>query len=396
MSFISAISIAGVALGIAAVLTILSIMNGFGVELRQRLLGMTAHLELTAATNPTTLQDWAALGAQVAAVPGVVGWSPQAGGQALLARQNAVQGARIRGILPAREATVSALPSALRKGALEALEPGAFRILLGAGLADALGLAVGDEVMLVLAEPVRTASGMLPRMKRFTVGGIFEAGVLEFDTATAYIHLEDAQRVYRRAGRVDTVAIAVADPFAVAPVAARLPQQWHATPLAAVPWTARHANLFRALETEKIVMFIILLLAVGVAAFNLVSTLVMVVTEKAAEIAILQTLGLTPRRILRVFLTQGLLIGLAGVASGGVLGVLLASHVETLIAWLEQTLGFRVLAPEVYYISHIPARLEVNDVLLTMGFSLLLCLVAPLYPAWLASRVRPAVALRHE
>ena len=394
VSLIAAISIAGVALGIASVLTILSIMNGFGAELRQRLLGMTAHLEVSA--GKAGLSDWESLGAALDEIPGVTGWSPQVGGQALRTRQNAVQGARIRGVLPEREASVSALPAAMRQGTLSALVAGEFKVILGAGLADALSLQVGDDVMLVLAEPVRTATGMLPRMKRFVVAGIFEAGVLEFDTATAFIHLADAQRVFRRPLRADALTLAVADPFNPQPVMAALPTRWGEAALDTIPWTTRHHNLFRALETEKIVMFIILLLAVGVAAFNLVSTLVMVVTEKAAEIAILRTLGMTPRRVLRVFLTQGVLIGLAGVFVGSVLGILLATQVETLIAWLEQTLGFRILAPEVYYISHIPARLQVKDVVMTLGFSLMLCLCAPLYPAWLASRVSPAVALRHE
>jgi lipoprotein-releasing system permease protein len=355
---------------------------------------MTAHLEVSA--DKSALTHWETLGSSLAQIEGVTGWSPQVGGQALLTRQNAVQGARIRGVLPEHEATVSVLSSVMREGTLSALAAGEFRVILGAGLADALGLEVGDDVMLVLAEPVRTATGMLPRMKRFVVAGIFEAGVLEFDTATAYIHLADAQRVFRRQTRADAITLAVVDPFDLRDVMAQLPSRWGKETLEAVPWTARHNNLFRALETEKIVMFVILLLAVGVAAFNLVSTLVMVVTEKAAEIAILRTLGMTPQRILRVFLTQGVLIGLAGVVLGGALGILLATHVETLIAWLERTLGFRVLAPDVYYISHIPARLQVKDVLLTLGFSLLLCLLAPLYPAWLASRVSPALALRHE
>ena len=394
VSLIAAISIAGVALGIASVLTILSIMNGFGAELRQRLLGMTAHLEVSA--GKSALRDWETLGHSLAQIDGVTGWSPQVGGQALLTRQNAVQGARIRGVLPEQESTVSALPAAMREGALSALAAGEFRIILGVGLADALGLHVGDDVMLVLAEPVRTATGMLPRMKRFVVAGIFEAGVLEFDTATAYIHLADAQRVFRRQTRADAITLAVVDPFELRHVMTNLPLRWAGETLETTPWTARHSNLFRALETEKIVMFIILLLAVGVAAFNLVSTLVMVVTEKAAEIAILRTLGMTPRRILRVFLTQGVLIGVAGVVLGAVLGIMLATHVEMLIAWLERTLGFRILAPDVYYISHIPARLQVKDVMLALGFSLVLCLLAPLYPAWLASRVSPAVALRHE
>ncbi len=394
VSLIAAISISGVALGIAALLTILSIMNGFGREMRERLLGMTAHVEVEAVAG--TIPDWAALGAQLAAQPGVVGWAPLIEGQALLTRQNAVQGAQVRGIDPALEASVSALPRHLRAGSLHALEAGRFRILIGAGIAEALGLAVGDGVMLVLAEPLRTASGMLPRLKRFEVAGIFEAGVQEFDTATVFVNLRDAQRVFRRQEGVDALRLLAKDPFELEALLAGLPVKHAGKVLKGTTWTERHVNLFRALETEKIVMFVILLLSVGVAAFNLVSTLVMVVTEKTAEIAILQTLGLTPRRVLRVFLTQGALIGSAGVVVGTVVGVVLGTRIETIIAWLEAALGFKILAPDVYYISHIPARLEPVDVVVTLCFSLILCLLAPLYPAWLASRTRPAVELRHE
>ncbi|MEN9725775.1 MAG: hypothetical protein RL434_141 [Pseudomonadota bacterium] len=394
VSLIAAISISGVALGIAALLTILSIMNGFGREMRERLLGMTAHVEVEAVAG--TIPDWAALGAQLAAQRGVVGWAPLIEGQALLTRQNAVQGAQVRGIDPALEAAVSALPRHLRAGSLDALEAGRFRILIGAGIADALGLAVGDGVMLVLAEPLRTASGMLPRLKRFEVAGIFEAGVQEFDTATVFINLHDAQRVFRRQEGVDALRVLAKDPFELDALLAGMPVNHAGKTLKCTSWTERHVNLFRALETEKIVMFVILLLSVGVAAFNLVSTLVMVVTEKTAEIAILQTLGLTPRRVLRVFFTQGALIGSAGVVVGTVVGVILGTRIEAIIAWLEATLGFKILAPDVYYISHIPARLEPVDVMVTLCFSLILCLLAPLYPAWLASRTRPAVELRHE
>lgn len=394
VSLIAAISISGVALGIAALLTILSIMNGFGHEMRERLLGMTAHVEVEAAVG--TIPDWEELGSTLAAQSAVTDWAPLIEGQALLTRQNAVQGAQVRGVEPAREALMSALPRHVRAGSLDALEEGRFRILVGAGLADALGLTVGDGVMLVLAEPLRTASGMLPRLKRFEVAGIFEAGVQEFDTATVFIHLHDAQRVFRRMDGVDALRLVSRDPFDLRALLTELPTTHAGKTLRLTPWTERHVNLFRALETEKIVMFVILLLSVGVAAFNLVSTLVMVVTEKTGEIAILQTLGLTPRRVLRVFFTQGALIGCAGVLAGTVLGVLLGTRIEAIIAWLERALGFKILAPEVYYISHIPARLEPADVAVTLCVALVLCLLAPLYPAWLASRTRPAVELRHE
>ncbi len=394
VSLISAISILGVALGIAALITILSIMNGFEHEMRDRLLGMTAHLEVRARDG--VLQDWREVVTEIAALPEVSGWAPYIEGQALLTRFNAVQGAQVRGIDPAREATISVLGTHLREGSLAALEPGQFRVVVGRGIADALRLSVGDDVMLVLAEPLRTASGMLPRLKRFYVAGIFEAGVQEFDSGTVFVHLADAQRVFRRYAGVDGLSFKLHDPFTADAVSARLPHTATTQALVHSPWTASHTNLFRALETEKIVMFVILLLSVAVAAFNLVSTLVMVVTEKSSEIAILQTLGLTPHQVLKIFFAQGALIGAAGVSVGAVIGVLLARHIETLIAWLEAVLSFKILAPDVYYISRIPAELQPRDVAFTLLFSIVLCLVAPLYPAWLASRTRPAEVLRYE
>lgn len=396
VSLISAISITGVALGIAALLTILSIMNGFENEMRARLLGMTAHVELRA-TGP--IGDWPHVARALAALPRageILAVAPKIEGQALLTRFNAVQGAAVLGIDPAREARLTALGARLRQGSLAALTPGAFGVVVGRGLADALGLAVGDDVMLVLAEPLRTASGMLPRLKRFRVVGVFDAGVQEFDSATVFVHLDDARRVFRRYAGVDSLRIKLRDPFTADSLAAEIAGMNTGQVLTATPWTVSHSNLFRALQTEKIVMFVILLLSVAVAAFNLVSTLVMVVTEKNSEIAILQTLGLTPAQVLRVFFTQGALIGGAGVAVGAVGGVWLASNVETIIAYAETLFGFKILAPDVYYISHIPASLERTDVLITLLFALFLCLAAPIYPAWLASRTRPAEALRYE
>jgi lipoprotein-releasing system permease protein len=395
VSFITALSISGVALGIAALITILSIMNGFEREMRERLLGMAAHLEITGPRD-SPLLHWADYGAAIARAPGVVGWAPFIEGEAMLAAHGGVEGTAVRGIDPAREPTVSVIGARMRDGKLESLVGGRFNLILGRGLADALRVNVGDDVTLLLPQPLRTASGMLPRMKRFHVSGIFEAGVQEYDTATAFIALADAAKVFRVPGGADGVRVKLHDPFAVDSARVDLSKYAPSGGVDIVDWTTSHANLFRALATEKIVMFVILLLSVGVAAFNLVSTLVMVVTEKYTEIAVLQTLGLTRRRVLRIFFTQGALIGFGGVLAGGTAGVLLARHVEQLIAWLEATLGFKILAPDVYYISRIPSQLEVPDVVIALACSVLLCLIAPIYPAWLASRTRPAEALRYE
>ncbi|MSR14635.1 MAG: lipoprotein-releasing ABC transporter permease subunit [Gammaproteobacteria bacterium] len=393
VSFIAATSISGVALGIMALITILSIMNGFEREMRERLLGMTAHLEINSTAK--TPQDWSSIGAEVEALEAVAAWAPYIEGQAMLAEAGNVQGVAVHGIEPAREANVSVLAARMQIGQLEALAPGRFNVIIGRGLADSLRLTPGDDVTLILAEPLRTATGMLPRLKRFHVVGIFEAGVQEYDTASVFIHLDDAARMFRRAG-AQGLHITLHDPFAIAAARGAILQRPGAQNLVVQDWTTRHASLFRALETEKIVMFVILLLSVGVAAFNLVSTLVMVVAEKHTEIAILQTLGMTPPRILRIFFTQGALIGLTGVVVGGTAGIWLARHIENVIAWIEEAFHFKILAPDVYYISHIPAQLEATDVFVTLGCAVVLCLIAPLYPAWIASRTRPAEALRYE
>jgi len=396
VSLISAISIGGVALGIAALVTILSIMNGFEREMRHRLLGLAAHLVVERPAGVAL--DAAALERRLAAAPGVAGLAPYVAGEALLTFRGDVQGVRIEGVAPQAEARVSAAPTLTREGSFDALVPGEFNIVLGRGLADTLRAQVGDDITLVLPEPMRTAAGVLPRLKRFTVCGIFEAGVQDYDLSMAFVHLDDATRVFRADG-LSGYRVRLDDPFAAparaAPLARALADLGDGK-LRVSDWTATNSNLFRALRTEKIVMFVILLLSVAVAAFNLVSTLVMVVTEKHAEIAILKTLGMTPARILRVFLAQGVLIGAAGVVLGAVLGVLLASNVEQIVAAAEQAFGFHVLSPDVYYISRIPSDLEWRDVLIALAAASVLCLVAPLYPAWQASRTQPAEALRYE
>ena len=391
VSLVSAISIGGVALGLAALITILSIMNGFEHELRGRLLGMSAHVTLEQDSLPGTDDAEAA---RLRAQPGVAGVAPFVAADALLARAGEVQGVRVIGIDPRAEGEVTRLSSLLREGELSALQPGTFGVLLGRGLADTLRAQKGTRVTLVLPEPIRTAAGVLPRMKQCVVVGIFEAGAQEFDEATAFIALADAARVFRPAARTSGWRLRLADPYAAPEVAQALRPLWPAARLS--DWTNTHANLFRALQTEKIVMFVIMLFGVAVAAFNLVSTLVMVVGEKRAEIAILATMGLSPARVLRVFLCQGAFIGVFGVLLGGGLGVGLATHVEPIVGALERLFHFRILSPDVYYISVIPSAPEPLEVALAIAVALVLCLLAPLYPAAQASRIQPAEALRHE
>ncbi|MSQ69081.1 MAG: lipoprotein-releasing ABC transporter permease subunit [Gammaproteobacteria bacterium] len=392
VSLISAIAIGGVALGIAALITILSIMNGFEGELRDRLLGMSAHLTIDSPAGP--LPPDAVSAARIGEVAQVVGVAPFITAEALLTHQGEVRGVRIFGVQPALEDQVTRVGSRLRQGDFHALQPGSFNLVIGRGLADALRVQLGERVTLVLPEPMRTAAGVVPRLKQVTVVGIFEAGVQDYDEATAFMALADAGRIFRTAGRITGWRARLADPFQAPAVAAQLRARLPALRLS--DWTTTHTNLFRALQTEKIVMFVILLLSVAVAAFNLVSTLVMVVGEKQAEIAVLATLGMTPQRILRVFMTQGLLIGVAGVALGSVAGVTVALHVEAIVGALESLFHFQILSPDVYYISKIPAELAPLDVFIAVLSATLLCLLAPLYPAWQASRIRPAEALRHE
>jgi lipoprotein-releasing system permease protein len=392
VSLISAIAIGGVALGIAALITILSIMNGFERELRDRLLGMSAHLTIDSRAGP--LPNTAAPAALIGSAAQVVGVAPFITAEALLTHQGEVHGVRVFGIQPAREEQVTSVGSRMRRGDFNALQAGRFNIVLGRGLAEALRVELGQRVTLVLPEPMRTAAGVLPRLKQVTVVGIFEAGVQDYDEATAFMALEDTGRIFRTGGRITGWRARLEDPFQAPSVAAQL--QARLPDLRVSDWTSTHTNLFRALQTEKIVMFVILLLSVAVAAFNLVSTLVMVVGEKQAEIAVLATLGMTPRRILRVFMIQGLMIGVAGVALGSTAGVLVALNVETIVAGLEALFHFQILSADVYYISRIPAELVPRDVVIAVLSATLLCLLAPLYPAWQASRIRPAEALRHE
>jgi lipoprotein-releasing system permease protein len=393
ISFISATSMAGIALGVAALIVVLSVMNGFQKELRARILGVASHVQLSGADN--RLADWTAVAKSAAAEPRVLAAAPFVNAQGMLAAGQAVRGSVVRGILPDLENQVAEIGQHMRAGRLADLRPGEFNIVLGAELARALGVTPGGKVALIAPQGLVTPAGVLPRLKQFTVAGVFEVGMFEYDSGLALIHLEDAQKLYQMGDAVSGVRLRLDDLFAARTVArslmAKLGRDVYAT-----DWTRSHANFFRAVEIEKRVMFIILTLIVAVAAFNIVSTLVMLVTDKQADIAILRTLGASPASIVQVFMIQGALIGVIGTLSGVVLGVLVGLNVDTVVPFIEKLLGFKFLAKDVYYISDLPSDVLPGDVATIGLVSLALSFLATLYPSWRASRVNPAEALRYE
>jgi len=393
VSFISLISMAGIALGVTALITVLSVMNGFERELRERILGMVAHASIQALEPP--FRDWERLRERVLAQPQVRGAAPYVAGEVMLTRGGAVSGTLIRGIVPELEASVSRVIDALDPALAGALQPGSYRIVLGSALARELGARPGDRITLVTPEARATVAGVIPRVRRFEVVGTFHVGMYEYDRALAFMHLEDAAAVMRLGDGVSGLRLEfdelMAAPRLAREVARTLPGSYLVR-----DWTLEHANFFRAVQTEKTVMFVILTLIITVAAFNIVSTLVMVVNEKRADIAILRTLGASPARVMRIFVIQGTVIGVLGTALGALGGVALALNVETIVPAIERLFGTQFLPADVYYISDLPSELRSHDVVRICVVALALSLVATLYPAWRAARTEPAEALRHE
>lgn len=393
ISFISLISILGITLGIAALITVLSVMNGFGKELRSRILGVISHVTVT--EHDGRLRDWQGLAARLGEDPRIVAHAPYILGQGMVVHGRNVSGVMVRGILPEEERGVSELADKLVVGDFSALRPGEFGIIVGSTLAWKLELSVGSPVSLVIPQAQATPVGVLPRLRRFTVVGIFRVDMHEYDSALALVHLEDAARLYQMPDMVSGLRLKLTDldaaPGVSAALAARLGE-----PYLTRDWTREHGGFFRALRIEKTVMFVILLLIVTVAMFNVVSTLVVIVTEKRSDIAILRTLGASPRSIMGIFLVQGAAVGVLGTFIGTACGILLALNVETLVQGLEALLRTSFLAPDVYFISELPSDLQWRDVALVSGASLMLGLLSTLYPAWRASQVQPAEALRYE
>ncbi|HVE48225.1 MAG TPA: lipoprotein-releasing ABC transporter permease subunit [Casimicrobiaceae bacterium] len=391
ISFIALISMAGIALGVAALIVVLSVMNGFQHELRNRILSVASHVEIRGVPE---LRDWQAIAKASRGNAHVEAAAPYVLGQAMLSAGDVNRGVLVRGIDPSLEDTVADIGKHMRWGRLTDLAPGEFGIVLGSELARGLGVRLGDSIVLITPQGTVTPAGTLPRVRSFRVVGMFEIGMFEFDSGLALIHIDDAQRLYRMQG-VSGVRLKLDDLFAAPEVSRTLARTLDAD-VDVRDWTLSHANFFRAVAIEKRVMFIILTLIVAVAAFNIVSAQVMVVTDKQADIAILRTLGAAPSSILAIFVIQGALIGIIGTLIGVVGGVLLAANIDVVVPAIERAFGIRFLDRSVYYISDLPSELQTADVTTIALIALALALVATLYPAWKAARVNPAAALRYE
>ncbi|MDX1914689.1 MAG: lipoprotein-releasing ABC transporter permease subunit [Methylophilus sp.] len=398
ISFISFTSMIGIALGVWALIVVLSVMNGFQEELRSRILGVASHIEITGINNQ--LSDWPAVAKLAMQAPTegqakVLAAAPYVMAQGMLSYSQAVQGTIVRGVLPVEESRVSDLSQHMKVGHLEDLKSGAYNIVLGSDLAMLLGVTVGEKVVLMAPQGQFTPTGLVPRIKQFTVVGIFQIGMYEYDSGLALIHMDDAAKLYRMGNQVSGVRLKLDDLFDAAEESALLSNRLNGAYFV-TDWTQQHANFFKAIQLEKRVMFIILALIVAVAAFNIVSTLVMAVTDKRADIAILRTFGASPSSILKIFIVQGALIGVIGTLIGAVAGVLTALNIETIVPFIERTFHVQFLAKDVYYISDLPSKLIWSDVWTILILSFVLSLLATLYPSYKASRINPAEALRYE
>lgn len=397
LSFISAVALGGIALGVAVLIVVLSVMNGFEEQLRVRILAVASHATISGLEG--RLEDWRMLQGQAARVSGVIAVAPYIEDQGLLAaastRGRIPVGAVVRGIDPSAEAQVGSLSRHVVAGSLEALADGGWNVVIGDALAAELGVGLGDRVLLVVPRGTATPAGVVPRLRRLTVAGIFDSGLYEYDRGLVLLHLADAARLYQLGDSVTGLRLALADPFQagrrVHEVAVALGGGVYVS-----DWSRKHANFFHSIQVTKGILFVILLLVVGVAAFNIVATLVMVVKEKGSDIAILRTLGASPAGILRTFMLHGLALGAVGTLSGVILGVLLAWNVGPWVQALERALGTTLVDARVYLIGELPSRILPGEVLTVALVALVLSTLSTLYPAWRASRLAPAQALRQE
>jgi lipoprotein-releasing system permease protein len=393
VSFISLISVVGIAVAVAVLIVVLSVMNGFESEVRSRILSVIPHATITGIDD--RLQGWQVLESTSEAQSEVIAAAPFVNGQGLLVGETGVAGVQLRGVLPEGEKSVSGVTGFVEPAVLDQLESRRYRIILGEELARRVGAAVGDRLVVMLPQGSMTPAGMLPRMRRFEVVGIFYAGMYEFDRSLAYIHLEDAARLLALGDAVTGVGLSVTEPFDADRIV-RASARAFGGGVYVSDWTREHANFFRSIELTKAIIFVILLLVVAVAAFNIVSTLVMVVREKAAEIAILRSMGASSGSILLIFITEGTLIGLAGTVAGLVFGLLISFNLGPIVGGIEALLDVRFVAPDVYFISDLPSDVESGDVVRICAVAFALAVLATIYPALRAAGTNPARALRHE
>ncbi|MCX7092848.1 MAG: lipoprotein-releasing ABC transporter permease subunit [Methylobacter sp.] len=393
ISFITLTSVLGIALGVTALIAVLSVMNGFEAELRERILGMTSHATVTGRYGQ--LDNWQQLDRKLTDYPHVEGTAPFINGQVMINADRRVSGTMLSGILPEYESKVSEVADKMKTGKLSNLIPGEYGIILGGELANYLGVLTGDKITVISPQINSTPAGIVPRMRRFTVVGIFQVGMYEYDRNMALIHLTDAAKLFRMDDAVSGLRIKLDDLFNAPKITHDLATALY-DDYQVSDWTQAHSNFFRAIQTEKRVMFIILLLIVAVAAFNIVSTLVMVVTDKRGDIAILKTQGLTSGSVMGIFMVLGAIIGVVGTVLGTVGGVLLALNIETIVPAIEKLFKVQFMAADVYYISQLPSKLVWSDVYAIAGMAFFLSLIATLYPAWQASKVNPAEVLRYE
>jgi lipoprotein-releasing system permease protein len=393
ISFITLTSVLGIALGVTALITVLSVMNGFEAELRERILGMTSHATVTGKYGQ--LDNWRELDQKLKDFPHVEGAAPFISGQVMINADRRVSGTMLNGIMPDYESRVSEVANKMKVGKLSDLVAGQYGIVLGAELANYLGVMPGDKITVISPQINSTPAGIVPRMRRFTVVGVFQVGMYEYDRNMAIINIEDAAKLFRMENAVSGLRIKLDDLFNAPQITRSLANALYDN-YQVSDWTLAHSNFFRAIQTEKRVMFIILLLIVAVAAFNIVSTLVMVVTDKRGDIAILKTQGLTSGSVMGIFIVLGTIIGAVGTLLGTVGGISLALNVETIVPAIEQLFQVQFMAADVYYISKLPSKLVWMDVYTIASMAFLLSLVATIYPAWQASKINPAEVLRYE
>ena len=394
ISFISATSIFGVALGVTALVTVLSVLNGFEKELRNKILGVSAHTTLLSSYAP--LENWGDLAQRLARLPHVEGVAPFIRSAAMATHHGLVNGTVVFGIDPDREGEVTILGEHMLDGhTLAELNGGAGRIVLGKALAEKLKVNVGDRVTLVAPHPASEPGGLMPELHRYTVTGLFDVGMHEYDSALALVNLQDAQQLFKLGATVSGIRLKFDDAYQSRLYAEQIVRDLGGEYIS-IDWTQFHVNFFKALKSQKAMLFVIVTMIVAVAAFNIVSTLVMVVTDKRSDIAILRTLGLTPRSVMSVFMVQGVLIGIIGTLGGAVSGIWLSTHIKDIVGWVEKNTGFDLLPEDVYVLSDLSYDVSAADVMVICATAFLLSLLATLYPAWRAARTQPAEALRYE